>query len=112
MSNNHNIERERKLDAIIDRLARGGYKVRESARQDPDQRHAVPRWQLKMLIIEAIGVSNRHSLSKWITELLTLHIIDPNEDTSYWNNTNIFMPHDSTYYFINSEKLARHTLSF
>jgi len=110
--NNHKIEHERKLDALIDRLAVGGYKVREAARQNSDQRHAVPRWQLKLLIIEAIGVSNRHSVSKWINELLVRHIIDPNPDTSYWNNTSIFMPHDSTYYFINKEKLTRHTLPF
>ena len=108
--NNHNIEREVKLNAIIDRLNAGNYTIHTNPRE-PNERYRIDRQTHKLLIIEAIHEANRGTLSKWINVLIALKIIEPNPHTQFWNNSSIIMPHDSTLYYINSEKLDRHTLS-
>lgn len=108
--NSHKIEHEVKLNAILDRLNAGNYTIHLN-QFEPNERHRIDRQTLKFLITESLGVTNRHTLSAWINCLIALKIIEPNPHTQFWNNNNTIMPHDSTLYYINSEKLDRHTLS-
>jgi hypothetical protein len=116
--NNHKLEHERKFNAIVDRLKMRGhfegqvYMTYQTPLTPDETRHRIDRQSLKILIIQAIGDSNRHTLSKWINELLALKIIELNPDSQKWNNGSIIMPHDSTKYFLNfdNELFDRHTL--
>jgi hypothetical protein len=108
--NNHKIEHEVKLNAIIDRLASGGYEIQYPCGH-PEERHTIQWHTLKILIIEAIQESNRHTLSKWRNELLALKIIEPNPTSQLSEKKRVFLPHDWSRYYINKDKLDRHTLS-
>jgi hypothetical protein len=103
--NTHRIERERKLNAIIDRLARGGYTVHYAWGEFESGPHAIDRHTLKVLIMGAINETNRHTLSAWIDYLLSLKVISANPTSNISPHGHI-MPTDDTKYFINRDKLV------
>lgn len=107
--NNHNIEREIKLNKLIDRLAQGGFTVHMNP-FDPNTKHAIDRQTLKELIAGTLNEVNRHTLSAWINYLVALGILEHNPQSQISPHGHK-MPTDDTRYFINADKLVRHTLS-
>jgi hypothetical protein len=107
--NNHNIEREIKLNKLIERLAQGGYKVHmsyeESQKPVEQQVHSIDRYTLRELICGTLNVSDQHTVNGWIAKLVGLGILNhnPTSDKTVHGYTK---PSNETKYFINKSKLT------
>jgi hypothetical protein len=102
--NNHNIEREIKLNKLIDRLAQGGYRIVFN-RDDPTQPKAIERQTLRELICGTLNISDQHTVNGWIDKLIGLGILTHNL-TSDLTVRGYRKPTNESRYFINESKLT------
>lgn len=109
MSNNHHIEKETKLNRLVDALARGGYTIHmsfeESQKPEAEQKHAVDRRTLKGIIMNTLNITDAHTVNGWVEYLISEGILSRNPTSDQPVVCN------KTRYFINKNKFAHTHLS-
>ena len=66
------------------------------------------RFTVKLRIMKALNIRDRHTITNWINTLLSQNIIAENPTSAYTPNLRKHMPTDDTRYIIYLEKCATH----
>lgn len=105
--NNHDIEKETKLNRLLDALARGGYRIHmsieESRKPESEQRHAIDRRTLKGIIMDTLNIRDAHTVNGWVEFLISKGFLSRNPTSDQPIVCN------KTRYFLNFDKISAHT---
>jgi hypothetical protein len=103
--NNHNIEREVKLEKL-----RKALEIEYLTVDNPDHKPIyIKRFNLVKLIMRELKIIDRHCVSGWIKTIMVVGYISPNPTSEFTRNGK-HVPSDDSRYFINT-KVTHHPQS-
>lgn len=111
--NNHNIEKEVKLQKLKDNFYNGGpirFKVFKTRDHEGHLQWLITRYHLREMVSGVLNITDAHTINGWINLLITRDALEHNPTSDRSPNGHI-IPTNDTRYIINYEKCTHPHLS-
>lgn len=106
--NNHNIEKEFKLQKLKDNFWNGEpirYKIWRRRDYDGKELIVINRQNVKEVICGVLGITDTHTVNEWVNYLVAMGVLSHNPDSQQTRN-GYTKPSNDTRYYLHYDKCA------